>query len=158
MVEFIVRGIIIEKESQMPMTLLQEREGGMILPLWVGPREASSIILEMKGVQAPQLLSHDIFASFLQRHRYKVRNLEIYEKVGDEYLARFFYSKGFRQYTIDIRPGYGIALALKLKSPILGTPGLLEQSAPMENDSEFEELLSSEMFFLKTEYGENPWL
>lgn len=157
MVEFIVRGIAIEKESQMPIALLQEKGGDKVLPLWVGPFEASSIIVEMEGVQPPRLLTHDLLAFLFQRHNFKMKSLEIHGMVEDKYLARLRYSKGLRRYTVDVRPSDGIALALRLGAPILGDPQLLT-IAEGETVPEDSELYSSEILYLEPEYREKPWL
>ena len=157
MVEFVVRGIAIEKETQMPMALLQEKGGERVLPLWVGPSEASSIIVEMEGVQPPRLLTHDLLAFLFNRHKYKLKNLEIYAMVEDKFLARIHYSRGLRRYTVDVRPSDGIALALRLGAPILGDPVLLK-NPEVESLREDSEFLSSEILYLEPEYREQPWL
>ena len=157
MIEFVVRGIAIEKESQMPMALLQEKGGERVLPLWVGPSEASSIIVEMEGVQPPRLLTHDLMAFLFQRHNFKMKCLEIYGMVDDKYLARLRYTKGFRRYDVDVRPSDGIAMALRLGAPILGDPDLIKVSDE-KTIREESDLDSSEFLFLQPEYREKPWL
>lgn len=157
MVEFVVRGIALEKESQMPMALLQEKSGEKIIPLWLGPSEASSIIIEMEGVQPPRLLTHDLLAFLFSRHNYKLKRMEIYGEVEEKYLARLHYSKWFRNYTVDVRPSDGIALALRLGAPIMGDPQILKGAEQSEGSSD-EALDDSEILYLESDYREKPWL
>jgi len=157
MTEFVVRGIALEKESQMPLALLQEKGGDTILPLWLGPSEASSIIVEMEGVQPPRLLTHDLLAFLFNRHGYRMKKLEIYGDIDDKYYSRLHYAKGFRRYSVEVRPSDGIALALRLGAPILGDP-LLLQNSPGEGFQVVDENLSSEILYLEPEYKEKPWL
>jgi hypothetical protein len=157
MVEFVVRGIALEKESQMPLALLQEKGGETILPLWLGPSEASSIIVEMEGVQPPRLLTHDLLAFLFNRHGYRMKKLEIYGDVDEKYFSRLHYTKGFRRYSVEVRPSDGIALALRLGAPILGDPLLLR--APSGDVYKVtDEILSSEILYLEPEYKEKPWV
>ena len=156
MVEFVVRGIAIEKETEMPMVLLHEKGGHRVLPLWVGPSEASSIIVEMEGVQPPRLLTHDLLTFLFNRHKFKMKSLEIYGVVDEKHLARIHYTRGWRRYTVDVRPSDGVALALRMGAPILGDPSLLNvcegESCP---DTD---ILSSEILYLEPDYREKPWL
>ena len=149
MVEYIVRGIALEKESQMPLALLKEKEGTTVLPIWIGPFEASSIIVEVEGVQPPRLLTHDLLALIFQKHKFRLLRLEIYGHTDDTYLSRLRYRKGLRNFEVDVRPSDGLALALRLNAPIFcdaelissqGSEGILEENL---------EMLSSEILFLE---------
>jgi len=149
MVEYVVRGIALEKESQMPMAILKEKDGNAVFPLWIGPFEASSIIVEVEGVQPPRLLTHDLMALLFQKHRFHLQALEIYGYADDAYLARIRYRRGFRHYTVDVRPSDGLALALRLDAPIYCDTALLAFREDPEIREESLEMLSSEILFLE---------
>ncbi|MBI9103920.1 MAG: bifunctional nuclease family protein [Spirochaetales bacterium] len=152
MIEYLVRGIALEKESQMPLVLLKEKDGDNILPVWIGPFEASSIIVELEGVQPPRLLTHDLLALLFSKHGFKLLRLEIYGYSDEKYLARICYKRGLRKHTVDVRPSDGISLALRLKAPVYCDHVLSSSRAGNGILGENLEMLSSEILFLEPEY------
>ena len=42
----------LDPTTNSPVVLLKEREGERVLPIWIGPAEASAIAMEMQGVKA----------------------------------------------------------------------------------------------------------
>lgn len=152
MVEYFVRGIALEKESQMPLALLKEKSGDRVLPLWIGPFEASSIIVEVEGVQPPRLLTHDLLALLFQKHKFRLLGLEIYGHADDAYLSRIRYRRWLRTYTVDVRPSDGLALALRLDAPIYCDTEALSVQGGEEILEENLEAFSSEILFLESNY------
>jgi bifunctional DNase/RNase len=41
--------------------LLQEADGERVLPIWIGPAEASAIAMELAGMKFSRPLTHDLF-------------------------------------------------------------------------------------------------
>ncbi|MEW5814296.1 MAG: bifunctional nuclease family protein [Spirochaetota bacterium] len=125
-VEFSVKGIALDKDSQMPLVILQAKNKKILFPIWIGPFEASSIIIEMEGVHPPRPLAHDLLANFILRHGFRVQSLEIYGMVDNKYLAKIHYKKGLRSYSMEVRPSDGIAISLRLGAPILSYNNLIK--------------------------------
>lgn len=118
MVQFTVQGIALDEESQMPIVILQSPETSRIIPLWIGPFEASAIIIEIEEVKPPRPLTHDLLSEFFLKHRYKLKYVYIYDFINETHIAKIIYKKGLKTFTLEIRPSDGIALALRLKAPI----------------------------------------
>ncbi len=126
MVNVNIRGIIVDQEIELPIVILINREKKVIFPLLIGPFEANAIAMELKGLSPARPIAHDLIANLFKRHRYTMLYLEIYDVYDDIYLARIVYRKGFRRYTIDVRPSDGIAIALRMKAPIMLNEKVLE--------------------------------
>jgi bifunctional DNase/RNase len=45
--------------------LLQEADGERVLPIWIGPAEASAIAMELAGMKFSRPLTHDLFPSII---------------------------------------------------------------------------------------------
>ncbi|MDA3940904.1 MAG: bifunctional nuclease family protein [Spirochaetia bacterium] len=118
MYQFIIKGIALDDESQMPIIILQSLKTSKIIPLWIGPFEASAIIIEIEKVKPPRPLTHDLLSEFFLKHHYKLKYIYIYDFITDSHIAKIVYKKGFKTFSIEIRPSDGIALALRLKAPI----------------------------------------
>lgn len=118
MLQFTIKGIALDDESQMPIIILQNPETSKIIPLWIGPFEASAIIIEIEEVKPPRPLTHDLLSEFFLKHHYKLKYVHIYDYINDSHIAKIVYKKGFKNFSLEIRPSDGIALALRLKAPI----------------------------------------
>ncbi len=147
MINVNIKGIIIDQEIELPIVILANREKKVIFPLLIGPFEANAIAMELKGLSPARPISHDLVASLFKRHRYVMRYLEIYDMYDDIYLARIAYRVGWRRYSIDVRPSDGIAIALRMKAPIMLNERVLEYDGGItgilaEDLEEIEESLS----------------
>ena len=118
MLQFTIKGIALDEESKMPIIILQSPETSRVIPLWIGPFEASAIIIEIEEVKPPRPLTHDLLSEFFIKHHYKLKYVYIYDFINDSHIAKIVYRKGFKSFSLEIRPSDGIALALRLKAPI----------------------------------------
>ena len=122
MLQFTIKGIALDEESQMPIIILQSTETSRIIPLWIGPFEASAIIIEIEEVKPPRPLTHDLLSEFFLKHHYKLQYIYIYDFINESHIAKIVYKKGLKTFSLEIRPSDGIALALRLKAPIYASP------------------------------------
>ena len=60
MVEVKVAHLGLDRQTNTPVVILQEKEGERVLPIWIGPAEASSIAMELAGVKFSRPLTHDL--------------------------------------------------------------------------------------------------
>jgi len=128
MVALKIRGFLLDRDN-MPIVMLAEEAGQRLLPVWVGPSEASAIIVELEKIRPPEPLAHDLLAVLFQRHGLRMERLEIYPRPEDlTYGARIVYRHGLRRCTLETRPSDGLALAVRLGAPILGEEELLSAS------------------------------
>ncbi len=118
MVEFTVHGVALDRKSGMPLVVLCSTENQVCVGIQVGPSEASSIIVELEGVQPPRPLTHDLLSELFNRHSFTLEKIEIYETFADRSLARIHYSRGFRKYSMETRPSDAIAMAIRLSAAI----------------------------------------
>jgi len=127
MVPLRIKGFFLDQD-RMPVAVLSDADGARLLPVWVGPSEACAIITELEQIRSPSPLTHDILAQYFQRHGFVMDSLEIYGDAGAEaqgYCARLRYHRRWRHYQMEVRPSDGLALAVRLKAPILAAPALL---------------------------------
>jgi hypothetical protein len=126
MVRLKIRGFLLDRDN-MPIVMLAEESGPRLLPLWVGPSEASAIIVELEKIRLPEPLAHDLLANLFQRHGLHMERLEIHGS-PEGHAARVVYRCGLRRRTLQTRPSDGLALAVRLGAPILGAEELLSSS------------------------------
>ena len=128
MVALRIRGFLLDRDNT-PIVMLAEESGQRVLPIWIGPSEASAIIVELEKIRSPEPLTHDLLAVLFLQHGLRMERLEIYRQPGSlSCSARVVYRHGLRRCTLETRASDGLALAVRLGAPILGEEELLARS------------------------------
>ncbi len=144
MIEMKISGLAVDPNTHMPIVLLKDDTGEKILPIWIGPFEASAIILEMEGIEPPRPLTHDLFMHFLNDNNISVEKVIINEIIDNTYYAKIYYKnkRARKKRELDSRPSDAIAMAVRAKAPIFVTTQVLIHSlglnsVPKEDAKDF---------------------
>jgi hypothetical protein len=127
-IELSVAGVALD-DVDSPTVLLRAPSADRYIAVPVGAFEASAIIIEIEGLKPPRPLTHDLFAELFSRHGCKFTAFELYARTEEEFLGRIRYRKGFRSYSMEVRPSDGIALALRLDAPIHASEALFDEAS-----------------------------
>ena len=152
--EMIISGISVDPDSKSPVMILRDKAGGRILPIWIGPAEASSISVAINRVPMPRPLTHDLMLTVLHSLNVTLAAVRIIAvREGAFYAEIELKAHGF-PLTIDCRPSDAVALALRSGAPVYAAEsvldaagreaqesGLWESEYLLLQDSPFEELL-----------------
>ena len=65
MIEVTVASLGLDRTTNTPVVILREKEGAGVLPIWIGPAEASAIAMELQGMKAQRPLTHDLLKQIL---------------------------------------------------------------------------------------------
>jgi bifunctional DNase/RNase len=98
--------------------LLKEKDGDRVLPIWIGPAEASAIAMELEGVAAQRPMTHDLLKSIIEGLEARVVRVQINALKKSTFYARVFLQRDDSIVSVDARPSDSIALALRTKAPI----------------------------------------
>src|SRR5688500_17345866 len=66
MIEVKVQSLGLDRTSNTPVVILQEKDGTRVLPIWIGPGEASAIAMELAGMKFSRPLTHDLFPQLIR--------------------------------------------------------------------------------------------
>lgn len=153
LVRVAVKGIALEQETRLPILLLRCFDDSRVVPVPIGPAEASSIIIEIEGITPPRPLTHDLIAELFRRHRLRPRRLEIYGMIQEKHLARVVYTKGLKSHSLEVRPSDGVALALRLDIPVFADRAIVEQPATTLSAIDLFDQDSAEVLYLVSPNG-----
>lgn len=129
MVELTISGLGIDSSNNSPVVLLKEKDGERVLPIWIGPSEASAIAMEISGVKFKRPLTHDLFKQALVDLGVQMDSVVIRDLKDNTYFASICLSQDGKKIELDARPSDSIALALRMKAPIRTTEELLESAS-----------------------------
>jgi bifunctional DNase/RNase len=139
----IVSGLAIDERTHTPVVLLKEKGGERMLPIWIGPSEASSIAIQLTGRKFQRPLTHDLLKTIVQGLGARIPKIAIVELRDKTYYAKVYLERASELISIDARPSDCIALALRTQSPIFVSEELLrddEATKEMGSDKTMEQL------------------
>lgn len=128
-----VRSVLLDSRTTQPVVLLEEIQGGSVLPIWIGPSEAQAILMEMRNIRPPRPMTHDLLRDIIGGLSARIDRVVITElKSGTFYSKIHLHSEG-RNLILDSRPSDAIALALRARAPIYVRENVMRASLPPEN-------------------------
>jgi hypothetical protein len=129
MVEVKVQSLGLDRSSNTPVVILQEDSGTRVLPIWIGPGEASAIAMELAGMKFSRPLTHDLFASVITGLGGALQRVMITKVVDNTYFAELIIQRNSELISVDARPSDSIAIALRMSAAIFTTEDLLENTS-----------------------------
>jgi bifunctional DNase/RNase len=148
-----ILGFVLDPETEIPIAILKNEIEDLVLPVWIGPAEASAIIVELEDIHPAHPLTHDLFTHLFLRHGFRMDRLEIYDRsLEGSYLARINYHRLFKHYSLGIRPSDGLALAVRWDAPIWVEEKLLCTPASLSPFLREDRDCSEKLMFLNTEH------
>ncbi len=139
MIEVRVQSLGIDQASKTPVVILQELDGQRMLPIWIGPGEASAIAMELAGMKFPRPLTHDLAASFIRGMGGALSRVLITRVQENTYYAEMVIQRGSEVFSVDARPSDSIAIALRLQARLFTSDDLLSTNAIQVESAEEEE-------------------
>jgi hypothetical protein len=129
MIEVKVQSLGLDRTSNTPVVILQEADGTRVLPIWIGPGEASAIAMELAGMKFARPLTHDLFASVVGGLGGALQRVLITKVVDNTYYAELIIQRDGETISVDARPSDSIAIALRMSASIYTTDDLLEHTS-----------------------------
>jgi len=129
MIEVKVQSLGLDRTSNTPVVILQELDGSRVLPIWIGPGEASAIAMELAGMKFSRPLTHDLFASVIMGLGGTLQRVMITKVVDNTYFAELIIQRRGELISVDARPSDSIAIALRMSAAIFTTEDLLENTS-----------------------------
>jgi uncharacterized protein len=129
MIEVKVQSLGLDRTSNTPVVILQEKQGSRVLPIWIGPGEASAIAMELAGMKFARPLTHDLFAAVIRGFGGSLQRVLITRVVDNTYFAELVIRRDGEVISVDARPSDSIAIALRMGAPIFTSEGMLESTS-----------------------------
>ena len=118
LVKVYVKGIAVDREREHPVVLLKPEDGDEVLPIWIGPAEATAIYTALAGKTFERPMTHDLMQIIVDTLGAAFAKIEITGIQKDTYFARIVLQRNGDVFYIDARPSDSIALALRANAAI----------------------------------------
>lgn len=153
MVQVRVAGVAIDSTGQHVILLkpLSVAPGvGSIVPIWIGPQEATSILVAVEHAVTPRPLAHDLMKVMIEQLHARVTRVEVTRITDGTFYAEITVVHGDQVLVIDARPSDAIALASRVGAAIwvadavieeAGMPDILDEDDAEASVDEFKRFL-----------------
>ena len=123
-----MQSLAFDRTSNTPVVILREVGTDRILPIWIGPGEASAIAMHLGGISFQRPLTHDLLVSVLGGMGGTLRRVLITRVEDSTYFAEMIIDRGGDVISVDARPSDSIAIALRMEARIFADDSLLESA------------------------------
>jgi len=118
MIEVKVAGVMFDNQSNSPVMLLKEIEGNKVLPIFIGPIEATAIAYALENVKLVRPMTVDLLKLIVDGLKARVKRVIVSSLKDDTFYAEIIIENGGRILSVDARPSDSVGLAVRAKAPI----------------------------------------
>ena len=129
LVEVRVQSLGLDRSSNTPVVILEEVGGERVLPIWIGPGEASAIAMQLADMEFSRPLTHDLLVAVLNGLGGSLRKVIITRVEKNTYYAELIIHRNGEVISVDARPSDSIAVALRTEARIFAQDDLLERAS-----------------------------
>jgi bifunctional DNase/RNase len=138
-IEMLIKGLMIDPITNMPIIVLRDLDGQRVLPIWVGVFEANAIALQIENVQTPRPMTHDLLKNIISELHADVDRIVVCDLKENTFYASIVLKTQKAVLSIDARPSDAIALALRTHAPIFVEESVIEGAKSTEAASANDE-------------------
>jgi bifunctional DNase/RNase len=139
-VEMHLVGVRVNMSTNNPVVFLREADGlHRVLPIFIGPAEATAIALALQGIVTPRPMTHDLLKDVLSTLSVGVDRIVITELRDRTFYAEIEMTRNGSSVSVSSRPSDALALAARLRTPIFASEEVLEEAAVAVTEDEDEE-------------------
>lgn len=136
LVEVRVQSLGLDRSSNTPVVILEEVGGDRVLPIWIGPGEASAIAMQLADMKFSRPLTHDLLVSLMGGLGGALNRVLITRVQDNTYFAEMVIHRNGDVISVDARPSDSIAVALRVRARIFASDELLERTRVEVADEE----------------------
>jgi bifunctional DNase/RNase len=154
LIEVKIGALIMDPNTNTPIVVLKGVDTETVLPIWVGAFEANAIALEIEKIEPQRPMTHDLLRNVIKECGLTPSKVIVTDLLENTFYAQIeLFDTNGELMSLDARPSYAIALALRLDCPIFveqkvldlsasSTPGETEPDEPASTGEDWPDLIS----------------
>ena len=149
MIEMELIGVRVELPSHQPIVLLRETNGRhRVLPIFIGPPEATAIALALDEVETPRPMTHDLVKALLDTLGAEIDRIVVNDLVDATFYAIIHLRSAKGEQEVSSRPSDAIAIAVRTGATIYAEESVLEEAGQVVEDEDSEAVVDEFRQFL----------
>jgi bifunctional DNase/RNase len=137
-VEMELVGIELERPPNIPCLVLRETGGARrLLPIFIGPPEATAIALALDNVEVKRPMTHDLMKTMLDELGATIDRIVVTDLRDNTFFAEIVMTiAGGEVRSISSRPSDAVALAVRVGTPIFASEAVLDEAGRDATDGD----------------------
>lgn len=136
MIEVRVDSLLVDNSNNSPVVLLREIEGDRILPIYIGPFEASAIAYALQGTAFPRPMTLDLMRLSIESLGGSIRRVIITRIEKDTFYAELILNGPRGVISVDARPSDSVGLALRVGVPVFVAESVMDRAGQSVNEAD----------------------
>ena len=136
LIEMSIKGLMLDPVTNMPIVLLRDAESQRVLPIWVGPVEASAIALQVENYTSPRPMTHDLLRNVLTDLGVTLERVIISDLRDNTFYAFLELRRNGETVLVDARPSDALALSIRTRARVFVEGRVLDQAKSVDVSSE----------------------
>tara|TARA_B100000809_G_scaffold244517_1_gene270517 strand:+ start:1578 stop:2063 length:486 start_codon:yes stop_codon:yes gene_type:complete len=140
-IEMIIKTLMFDPVTNLPIIILRDKDGHHMLPIWMGLFEANAIAIQIENVASSRPMTHDLLKNVIEDLNADIKKIVVHDLKGNTFYALLYLEVNGETVAVDARPSDAIALALRASAPIFIDKKVIENAKKMDlvpdrNDTE----------------------
>jgi bifunctional DNase/RNase len=134
--EMVIKGLMVDPVTNMPIVILRDKDGERVLPIWVGIFEANAIALQIENIATPRPMTHDLLRNVIRDLNGRVEKIVVSDLKETTFYALIYLKVGAESIAVDARPSDALALALRTQAPIFVEEHVIDSAKTVDLSQE----------------------
>ena len=134
--EMVIKGLMVDPVTNMPIVILRDKVGERVLPIWVGIFEANAIALQIENIATPRPMTHDLLRNVISDLNGRVEKIVVTDLKEATFFALIYLTVGSETVAVDARPSDALALALRTQAPIFVEEHVIDSAKTVDLSQE----------------------
>jgi hypothetical protein len=134
--EMVIKGLMVDPVTNMPIVILRDKVGERVLPIWVGIFEANAIALQIENIATPRPMTHDLLRNVISDLNGRVEKIVVTDLRETTFYALIYLTVGSETVAVDARPSDALALALRTQAPIFVEEHVIDNAKTVDLSQE----------------------
>jgi uncharacterized protein len=131
-VRMLIKGLMMDPVTNMPILVLRDEAGERTLPIWIGMFEAHAVAIQLENSSSPRPMTHDLLKHLLEALGGSVSEVHITDVREGTFFALIYLLANGEPLAIDARPSDALALALRTRAPVYVAEHVLADAKPLD--------------------------
>ncbi len=139
LVKMTVKNLTLDPMTNMPIIILKNEAGDLVVPIWVGVYEANAIALELEKIPPLRPMTHDLIRNIIKQLNSDIERVIITDLKEGTYYAVLEVKTQAETIMVDCRPSDAIAIALRFNATIFVEQEVVEKSRAADHGRDPDE-------------------
>lgn len=128
MIEVEIDSVRVSLTNQQRIVILKQVNAERFLPIWIGLYEAEAITIALQEIHVARPQTHDLLKTLIQSLNGSLVQVEITSLSDDVFYGNLILDVEGERREVDCRPSDALALAARMKAPILVSEDVIDQA------------------------------